>query len=63
MSETKPLPRLVDCRAIQTEVGVKRATAEAIMQQLPKVVIPGHRKVFVRREDVQQLLDARMRAA
>ena len=52
-----PLPKLVDCRGIEQELGVKRATAEAIMRQLPKVQVPGLRKTFVRREDVLRLLD------
>ena len=52
------LPTLLDCKALQDELGVKRATAEAIMRQLPVVTVPGLRKVFVRRDDVQQRLNA-----
>ena len=59
----EPLPRLVDCKGIQEELGVKRATAEAIMRALPKVTVADHRKVFVRREDVQRYLDERTEAA
>jgi hypothetical protein len=51
------LPKLLDCRGIQRELGVKRATAEAIMRQLSKVQVPGLRKTYVRREDVLRLLD------
>ena len=51
------LPVLMDCCAIQRELGVKRATAEAIMRQVCKVQVPEHRKVFVRREDILRLLD------
>jgi hypothetical protein len=40
-----------------TELNVRRSTAEAIMRRVPKVEIPGLRKVFVRREDVQRLID------
>jgi hypothetical protein len=47
----------MDCRAIMAELGVKRATAEAIMRQIPKVQLPGLRKVFVYRRDVEQLLE------
>ena len=36
----RDLPQLLDCRGIQRELDVKRATAEAIMRQLPKVVVP-----------------------
>ena len=63
MSGTTSLPMLVDCRAIQLEMGIKRAAAEAIMQQLPKVIVPGLRKVFVLREDVQQLVSDLKQAA
>ena len=45
------LPALLDCRAIMTELGVKRTVAEAIMRQLPKIRIPGVRKVFDRQWD------------
>jgi hypothetical protein len=51
------LPQLLDCRAVMTELNVRRPTAEAIMRRVPKVEIPGLRKVFVRREDVRRLLD------
>lgn len=36
---------------------MKRATAEAIMRQLPLVTIPGLRKVYVKRDDVRRLLE------
>ena len=55
---TAPLPELLDCRALMAELGVKRATAEAIIRQLPIVLIPGLRKSYVRRSDVHALLDA-----
>ena len=41
------------------ELGVKRAVAEAIMRQLPKIKIEGVRKVFVRRADVERYLNER----
>jgi hypothetical protein len=40
------------------ELGVKRATAEAIMRAVPSVEVPGLRKSFARRSDVLALLDA-----
>ena len=52
-----PLPVLLDCAGIMRELGVKRTTAEAIMRQIPVVVIPDHRKTFVRRADVLALLE------
>jgi hypothetical protein len=54
---TEPLPALLDCKALQAELGVKRATAEAIMRRLEPVIVPEHRKVFVRRDDVLRALD------
>jgi hypothetical protein len=51
------LPQLIDCKRLQDELGVKRATAEAIMRQLPVVQLPDLRKVFVRRSDVAALLE------
>jgi len=53
------LPELLDCRALMLELGVKRATAEAIMRELPVVQFAGLRKVFVRRSDVARLVEER----
>ena len=52
-----PLPQLLDCKRLATEIGVTRAAAEAIMRQLPSVHIPGLRKSYVRRKDVARLLE------
>jgi len=56
-----PLPRLLDARHLAAELGVSRASAEAIMRRLPKVEIDGLRKVFVKRSDVERLLEASTR--
>ena len=53
------LPELLDCKALMLELGVKRATAEAIMRQVPVVQFDGLRKVYVRRSDVQALVESR----
>jgi len=50
------LPSLIDQRPLQEELGVGHATVEAIFRQFPVVAIPGHRKVFVRRADVERFL-------
>jgi hypothetical protein len=50
------LPELLDCKALRAELGVTRAAAEAVMRQVPTVVIPGLRKSFCRRSDVERLL-------
>jgi hypothetical protein len=53
------LPELLDCKTLRTELGVTRAAAEAIIRLLPIVLIPGLRKVFVKRSDVARLLETR----
>jgi hypothetical protein len=53
---TEPLPALLDCRGLMEELGVKRATAEAIMRRIPIVTVPDCRRVFVKRADVEQAL-------
>jgi hypothetical protein len=52
-----PLPQLLDCRALRTELGISRSAAEAIMRRLPIVQIAGLRKTFVRRSDVAAYLE------
>ena len=52
------LPELLDAKALQAELGITRAAAEAIIRKLPIVQVPGLRKVYVRRADVEKLLEA-----
>jgi hypothetical protein len=52
----EPLPSLLDAKALRSELGVTRAAAEAIMRQVPSVVIPGLRKAYCRRSDVAALI-------
>lgn len=54
---SEPLPELLDAKHLAAELGVTRAAAEAIIRQLPIVQVPGLRKVYVRRPDVEQLLE------
>jgi hypothetical protein len=54
---TDRLPELLDCKALRAELGVSRAAAEAIMRQLQIVQLPGLRKVFVKRVDVERLIE------
>jgi hypothetical protein len=56
---SEPLPQLLDAKALTRELGVSRAAAEAIMRQLPSVQFEDLRKVYVRREDVARLVEAR----
>lgn len=53
------LPELLDCKALQAELGVTRAAAEAIMRRLPSVQFEDLRKVYVRRSDVAAYVEAR----
>jgi hypothetical protein len=53
----EPLPALLDAKRLRDELGVTRAAAEAIMRQVPAVVIPGLRKSYCRRSDVEALLE------
>jgi len=50
-----PLPRLVDCKGIQDEMGVKRATADRVMRHCTRKVRIG-RKVFVYRAEAAEVV-------
>lgn len=54
---SEPLPELLDAKRLQAELGVTRAVAEKVMRQLPVVTFPDIRKVYVRRADVERLLE------
>lgn len=56
---TERLPELLDAKALQAELGVTRAAAEAIIRCVPIVQIEGLRKTYVRRSDVAAYLEAR----
>jgi hypothetical protein len=58
-SKTDALPQLLDCKALQAELGVTRAAAEAVMRRLDVVQIEGLRKSYVKRSDVAAYLEAR----
>ena len=55
---TEPLPELLDAKRLQAELGVTRAVAEKLMRRLPLVVFEDVRKVYVRRQDVEALIEA-----
>jgi hypothetical protein len=55
------LDALIDCRGIMDELGVKRASAESLMRDIPTKFRIG-RKVFVKREDVRLELEKRAAA-
>jgi hypothetical protein len=55
---SEPLPQLLDAKGLQAELGITRAAAQKIIEQLPVVQLPGLREVWVKRCDVERLLDA-----
>jgi hypothetical protein len=57
------LSGLYDVARLAAELGISRKAAEAIMRDLPKQKVPGLRKVYVRAEDVRDLLDQHVEAA
>lgn len=52
------LLELLDAKALQAELRVTRATAEAIMRRLPVVQPDCVRKVFVKRSDVAAYIES-----
>ena len=53
------LPELLDCAGIMRETGMKKASAEKVMRQLPIVRFDGLDKVYVKRADMARLIEAR----
>lgn len=52
------LPELIDRRQLQRETGLPRSAIDAIFRKLPVVTLPDHRKVYVRREHVVELIES-----
>ncbi len=50
------LPQLLDRKTLAAELDVPRSTIDAIFRQLPVVSFADHRKVYVRRVDVENLI-------
>ena len=48
---------LVDNAAIRRWLGVTEAAADAMMRRVPKVNLPDLRKVYVRRRELERLID------
>jgi len=63
VSTPAALPELLDCAKLARELGITRASAEAIMRRLPKVQPDGLRKTYVRRSDVAAYLERSTRSA
>jgi hypothetical protein len=54
---------LVDNAAIRRWLGVTESAADAMMRRVPKVNLPDLRKVYVRRRELERLIDENTRAA
>jgi hypothetical protein len=54
---SEALPELLDAKALQQEMGITRAAAEKVMRHVPIVRIPGLRKTYCRRVDVERKLE------
>jgi hypothetical protein len=54
------LPKLLDCRGVMDELGVKRAVAESLMRAIPKIRVG--RRVFVTRNEILAELERRQAA-
>jgi hypothetical protein len=50
------LPELLDVKGVQSELGVTRAAAEAIVKQCDVIAFAGLRKTYVKRADVLELV-------
>ena len=51
------LPALVTCQQIQQQLGLTQSAAYRLMRQLGCIRFPGSRRVYVRLEDVHQLIE------
>ena len=58
------LPKLLDHKTLREEMGIPRSTADAIFRELSVVTFPDpatstgrHRKVYVKRADVEALIE------
>lgn len=57
LDENDSRERLLDNKAMRERFGVTEHAADAIMRQVPKVIVPGLKKVYVRAGDVLDLID------
>lgn len=51
-----PRSALLDRKAIASDYGLRRVDVDRVFRTLPVVALPGSRKVYVRRADLEQLL-------
>lgn len=53
---TSQLPQLVDRKTLGQETGLPRSVIDHVFRELPVVVFPNSRKVFVYRADAENLI-------
>gem|GEM_PF-1923667 len=58
MAPTPRTPALLDRAAVRRHLGLTRVDVERVFRELPVVSLPGSRKVYVRRDDVEAYLVA-----
>ncbi|WWT39985.1 hypothetical protein [Microcystis phage Mae-JY09] len=51
-------PELMDRAALARYMGLTKVDVERVFRSVPVVSLPGSRKVYVRREDVVELIEA-----
>lgn len=53
-----PPPALLDRAGVRRHLGLTRVDVERVFRELPVVSLPGSRKVYVRRADLDALVSA-----
>ena len=52
VGESVALPQLLDRESLAAETGLARSAIDVIFRHCPVVSLPGHRKVYLRRQDL-----------
>lgn len=60
MAKETPRGKLMDARTMMDELGISRSAVDAIMRLVPTVQIPGHSKRYVKRVDLERLIEESM---
>jgi hypothetical protein len=59
VSEPADIPRHLDRTAVREHYGLARVDIDRVFERLPIVALEGSRKVYVRRQDLEEYLAAR----
>jgi hypothetical protein len=57
MARETPPGKLMDAGTMMAELGIKRSAVEAIMRLVPTVQLAGHSKKYVKRADLEKLIE------